>query len=98
VVAVKAEVQRIVGGVVDPRTRERRDKREPESGVARRRLDNRAARLEAPVLFRRFDHRAADAILDGSTGILAFQLQEQLARAGVHTGYLDQGRISNQVE
>ena len=59
------------------------DLREAEAGVAGRRLDDRAAGLQAPVALGRLDHGEADAILDRAAGVLAFQLDEQPARPGV---------------
>src|SRR6185312_3267369 len=39
------------------------------SGVSRSRLDDQAARFQAPRALGRLDHRQSDAILDRSTGI-----------------------------
>ena len=41
-----------------------RHERQPDSRVAARRLDDRAARLEGALALRGFYHRAADAVLD----------------------------------
>ena len=43
--------------------------READAGVARRRFDDHAARLEPPVGFGRLDHRERDAVLDRSSRI-----------------------------
>ena len=57
--------------------------RKAQTGVAGRRLDERAARLEPAFAFGGLDEVEADAILDGAAGVLVFELQEQLARAGI---------------
>jgi hypothetical protein len=51
-----------------------------------------------PIALRGLDHGAPDAILYRAARILAFELQEQAARTGIHAGDLDQRRISDQVE
>ena len=75
-----------------------RDQSQPQPRVARRRLDDRGARLQPPVALRRLDHRQGDAVLDRAAGVLAFQLHEQPARPGVETGYLNHRRIADQAE
>src|SRR3546814_2121514 len=53
---------------------DRRRHREADAGVARRRLDDGAAGLQAAVALGRLDHREADAILDRAARIAAFGL------------------------
>jgi hypothetical protein len=48
---------------------DRRDHRKADSGVARGRLDDRAARLELTAPLRVFDHRERDSILDRAARI-----------------------------
>jgi hypothetical protein len=62
---------------------QRRHLGQAEAGIAGRRLDDRAARLEAAVGLGRLDHRARHAVLDRAPGVLVLQLQEQPARPGV---------------
>ncbi len=73
-----------------------RDQRQPQTGVARGGLNQCRARLDPSVALRGFDHVEPDAVLDGTTGILALQLQEQLARSGVKAGSCDQRGIADQ--
>ena len=44
------------------------------------------------------DHRQADAILDRAAGVLAFELGEQPAGAGIEMGQLDHRRVADEVE
>ena len=59
---------------------QRRRHREPGAGVARGRLDDRAAGLEAAVLLRRLDHREPDAVLHRAARVQVLELGEELAR------------------
>ena len=59
---------------------ERGRDREPDAGVARGRLDDRASRAKPAVLLRRLDHREADAVLHGAAGVQVLELREELAR------------------
>ena len=68
-----------------------------DAGVAGGGLDDGAARLQAAVGFGRFDDGQADAVLDGTAGILRFQFQEQLAQARVEPGHFDQRGIADQL-
>ena len=56
--------------------------REPDAGVARRRLDDRPAGLEPPVTLGGLDHRDPDAILVRAAGVHELELCEQ-RRAGL---------------
>ena len=59
------------------------DEGQSDARVAGRGLDDGAARLQAAVRFGRFDDGQADAVLDGTAGVLRFQFQEQLTQARV---------------
>ena len=65
---------------------ERADEREREAGVAGGGLDDRAAGRQPPVALGGLDHRQRDAVLDRAARVLALELDEQLAGAGVETG------------
>ena len=54
--------------------------REPDTGVAGRRLDDRAAGPKLPVPLGGLDHREPDAILVGAAGIEELELREQRRR------------------
>ncbi len=68
---------------------DRRDHRQADAGIARSRLDDRAAGLQMAVLFRCLDHGERDAVLDRPARIGAFGLdphfgaREQLLDADV---------------
>ena len=66
---------------------------EAEPGVAGGGLDNGAATLQPAILLGRSDHRQRDAILDRAAGVLAFELDEQPALAGIEFGKLDDGGL-----
>ena len=68
-----------------------------DAGIAGGGLDDGAARLQAAVGFGRFDDGQADAVLDGTAGVLRFQFQEQLAQARVEPGDFDQRGIADQL-
>ncbi len=53
---------------------------EPDPGVTRRRLDDRAAPPELPFLLRRFDHEQRRPVFDAPPGVEHLQLGEQLGR------------------
>ena len=72
------------------------DEGEAEAGVARGRLDDRAAGLQLPIALRRLDHRERDAVLDRAGRILVLQLHEKLARTGIHPRDLDQRRVADE--
>ncbi|MNE18208.1 hypothetical protein D3C80_1112300 [compost metagenome] len=74
------------------------DQGQGQTGVARRRLDDGAARLQPARVFSRLDHRQGDAVLDRAAGVLALQLQEQAAGAGVDPRHLDHRRLADQVQ
>ena len=57
-----------------------RSDRQAGTGIARRRLHDRAARLQLPFLLGLLDHRQADAVLDGSAGIQVLELRKKLRR------------------
>ena len=56
----------------------RRDRGETDARIARRRLDDDAARLELALLLRLLDHRLRDAVLDGSRRVEILQLDEDI--------------------
>ncbi|KAG0928547.1 hypothetical protein G6F31_017680 [Rhizopus arrhizus] len=74
------------------------DQRQAQAGVAGRALDQGRARLQIPTLFRRFDHRQADAILDRSARVGALELQIELADAGVQALGLDDRGLADEFE
>src|SRR5258706_296748 len=76
----------------------RGDQGKPEPGVARGRLDDRAAGLEAAVALGRLDHREPDAVLDRAARVLAFELEEELAGARVEVLHLDERRVADEGE
>ena len=71
---------------------------ETKPGVAGGRLDDGAARREAPVALGVGDHRQRDAILDRAAGVLALELDEQPAFAGVELGELNHRRLADEIE
>ncbi|MNT42415.1 hypothetical protein D3C72_1788340 [compost metagenome] len=73
------------------------DQRQADAGIAGRRLDDGAARLQAAVRFGRLDDGQSDAVLDGTAWILRFQFQEQLAQARIEPGHFDQRGIADQL-
>ena len=60
---------------------QRRRHRETDAGVARGRLDDRAAGPKATVLLGGLDHREADAVLHRAARIQVLELREQLGPA-----------------
>jgi hypothetical protein len=60
-----------------------RHQRQADAGVAGRAFHQRVAGLDLPGLLGRFDHRQADAILDRAAGIVAFELEVELADTGI---------------
>ncbi len=74
------------------------DQGQGQAGVARRGLNDGAARFQPARLLSRLDHRQGDAVLDGAAGVLALQLQEQAAGAGVDPRHLDHRRLADQVQ
>ena len=102
--AERLELQHLLGRHLvrhdqhDPVALRPRDQREPEPGIAGRGLDDGAAGREQAVAFGRLDHRQADAVLDRAAGVLRFQLQEELAGAGVEPVHRHQRRVADQVQ
>ena len=76
-----------------------RNEREPDAGVARRRFEDRRARLDRAVAFGEVDHLQRDAVLGRTARVLAFELRPDLdvgvRRKLVHT---DERRVSDQPE
>ncbi len=64
------------------------DEREPDAGVAARRLDDGAARLQQPVALGGLDHAQRDAVLDRASGVEVLDLREDRA---AHPRVLDDG-------
>ena len=56
----------------------RRDRGEADARVARRRLDDDAARLELALFLRLIDHRLRDAVLDRASRVEILQLDEDV--------------------
>jgi hypothetical protein len=67
-----------------------------QAGIAGRGLDHGAARLQQAVVLGLLDHGLADAVLDGAARVLRFELEEQLAGAGVDPGDFHQRGIADQ--
>jgi hypothetical protein len=76
----------------------RGDERKADAGVAGRRLDDRAAFLQAPVRLGGLDHGAGGPVLDRAARVLRFELEEEPARAGVEAGDLDERGLPDEVE
>ncbi len=74
------------------------DERQGDTGVAGRGFDEHAAGGELPAALGGFDHRAADAVFDRAAGILALELHQQAAAAGVELLQFDQRRLTDQVQ
>jgi hypothetical protein len=76
----------------------RRHQREPEPGVARRCLDQRAAGRQPAVTLGRLDEIEPDAILDRAAGILILELEKKPARAGVEVRDGDHRRMADHLQ
>ena len=74
----------------------RGDEREADAGVAARRLDERAARLQDAGLLRRLDHRERDAVLHGPARVEVLDLDDHLRGALVELADADERRIADQ--
>ena len=72
------------------------DQGQAETGIARRGLNNRAARLQLTGTFRFVNHRQRNAILNRPARILVFQLQKERAGTGIKLMQLDQRGTTNQ--
>ena len=72
------------------------DQRQAEAGIARRGLNNRAARLQLAGTFRFVNHRQRNAVFNRAAGVLVFQLQKQRAGTGIKLMQLDKRRAANQ--
>jgi hypothetical protein len=59
----------------------RRDHRQRDAGIARRRLDQRAARLQLSLALGIVHHRARDPVLHAARGVSPFELAEDLEPA-----------------
>src|SRR5690606_32470564 len=68
------------------------------AGVARRALDECRSGPELAGLFGRLDHLEADAVLDRTAGVRAFELEEQLAGAGIESPRADHRRAADEFE
>ena len=75
-----------------------RDQRQPQAGVAGRGLDQRATGLEGAGALGGLNEIQADAILDRAARILVLELQEQLARPGIHTAHRHQRRVADHLQ
>src|SRR5262249_15152352 len=76
----------------------RRDERQAQARVPGGRLDDRAAGLQRPVALGLLDHREPDAVLDGAARVLALELEEQPAWAGIEPRGLDHRRVADERE
>ena len=76
----------------------RADEGETKAGIARGRLNDGAAGFQPAVGFRGFDHRARRAILDRARRICAFELEKQLAGAGIEPRDRDERRFADEVD
>jgi hypothetical protein len=72
------------------------DQRQAEAGIARRGLNNRAARLQLAGTLRFVNHRQRNAIFNRAAGVLVFQLQKQRAGTGIKLMQLDKRGTANQ--
>jgi len=72
--------------------------RQAQAGVASGGLDDGAAGTQAAVTLGGVDHGQADAVLDGTAGVLGFQLEEQRAEAGIEAADPYQRRVADQFE
>ncbi|MNI60575.1 hypothetical protein D3C73_1158020 [compost metagenome] len=69
-----------------------------QAGIAGGAFDQGGAGLQVAALFCRFDHRQADAILDRSARVGVFELQVELADAGVQALGLDDRGLADEFE
>ena len=69
-----------------------------QAGIAGSTLDQGCTRLEVTPLFGGLDHRQADAVLDRTAGVGAFQLQVNLAHTGIQALGLDDGSLPDEFE
>ena len=76
----------------------RSDKSKTDSGISRGRLDQQVTRLDIATTLGFFDHRYADPILYGTTGIHEFELKEQFTQTGVQTLYFKHRRLPNHLK
>ena len=76
----------------------RRHQREAKAGVARRRLDDRATRLQRAIALGRLDHRESDAVLDRAAGILVLELEEEPTFPGVDPRRYEEGSAADRIE
>jgi hypothetical protein len=73
--------------------------READAGVARGRLDDRAAGLQQAVAFRALDHADADAILHRESGIEDLHLAEDVGvRAAADAMQTQHRRVADEIE
>ena len=83
---------------------ERRRDRQAVAGVARRRLDDRAARLEQAGALGRLDHRQADPVLDRAARVERLELGEderlvlEAAEVAGDAGQPDERRVADEIE
>jgi hypothetical protein len=78
---------------------DRRCDREADAGVARRRLDDRPARLELPVALGGLDQRQADPVLEGSAGVQVLELDQDVPLdLAADLREPDDRRLAHQVE
>src|SRR5205823_10808891 len=76
----------------------RRDQGESKPSVTGGRFNDRAARPELAISFRRLDHRQCHAIFDRASWILIFQLQKKVTWPGVDPGYFDERSVADERE
>jgi hypothetical protein len=75
------------------------DRRQRDTGVSRRRLQDRLARQQRAVLLGGLDHRLGDPVLDRTERVLHLELGEDPhVGVGRQVGDVDDRRVTDQVE
>ena len=69
-----------------------------QAGIARRALDQHRTGLEIAAALGLLDHDQTDSVLDRTARVLAFELDEQLAGAGIEVIDSNDRRVANQFE
>ncbi len=77
----------------------RGDDGEADTRVARRRFDDRAARLEQAVALGGVDHRDRRTVFDAATGVRHLELRDDLAAQAIGDApKADEGSVADQIE
>ena len=74
-----------------------RDQCESQARIARRRLDQRIARLDVTAFFSLLNHRDSDTILNGAARIHEFEFQEQSAGTRVELSDFEHRRAADHI-